>query len=123
VSWHVLRDDDAGTMRVGRSDVFLMPWGPWNNGPTIGPMSTHDPSHYSVHDIWPQRTNRQHRIVDTVEAVEREVLTPEQRALVRMRYDEQMTQAAIAAALGITQQAVNQRLVTIHRRMRQKVVA
>ena len=74
------------------------------------------------YDIWPEWTERQRAIIAGLEPVLDMVITAEQRVLLRQVYDEGADQRTIARRLGITQQAVQQRLKTIHRRLREALL-
>jgi RNA polymerase sigma factor (sigma-70 family) len=67
--------------------------------------------------LWPERTDEQ---LDRAAGLEPFIagLTGEQRIMVRLRYDAQMTQDEIADILHIDQSNVNRRLATIHKQLR-----
>jgi RNA polymerase sigma factor (sigma-70 family) len=77
---------------------------------------------YGERPLWTDRTEEEEALAEGL-APFLDRLPAEQRVLVRMRYDAQMTEQEVAALTGTTQQAVHQRLATVHKALREVLLA
>jgi predicted flap endonuclease-1-like 5' DNA nuclease len=73
--------------------------------------------------LYPARTPDQFALEEGLQPLLESALTGEQRVLVRWRYAAMYTHRQIAALSNTSHQAVDQRLNTVHRRLREMLLA